>query len=691
MNRFIFCLKQKVLTLMVLWLILLFPARWAYADWRNVNPPKVSLDWGLSDVHFTSSVEGWAVGKDFLDSGGVLLHFTNGTWTSVTPPDVSPDWELSSVHFISPGEGWAVGHDLTNNGGVLLHFLNNSWTSVGPPDVGSDLDLLGVHFTSSGDGWVVGQNLSNGKGVILHFSNGSWAIVTPPNVSSDWGLWGVHFTSSSEGWAVGYDILNHSGILLHFSDDSWKSINPPSVSSDWRLHTVHLTSPNEGWAVGQDYSNRSGVLLHFSKGSWTSVSPPDVSADWGLNSIHSTSSSQGLAVGQDFSNKRGVLLQYSNGSWTSVDPPDVSTDWELFGVSLTSSNEAWAVGQGFQNSTSKGVLLKYAIPHISVSPTTISFPDLNIGTYLEKQVTVRDSGNAKLSIDTITSPSLPFLITRDDCSDRALGPGQSCKVIYRFVPTSSGTFESSSDIPSNDAQKDPVTVTMSGTGVPGPPISINLLNPPDGQGFDACSYYAGAAVPPRFQWHPSEIFKRIEVQFIPPEGSSKTPVKVSVKPDIEQLLITPSTWKKVLLLPDAESGTVYWKVVGGLADKSMVDSEVFSIDVKSPEPAGSPEISSTSITQPPPTLSWANNCNTKFKVWFGNDADFSKKKILSFSVKNPNDGGGLFSATLTPGQWKAVTKVVNNEVGATVYWYVESWDVLKRSEKIEGTPFPLTN
>ncbi len=100
------------------------------------NLPDVSSDWGLSGVRLA-----WAVGQDFENKRGVLLHLLSSSWISVEPPDISSDWGLSSVNLISSKEAWAVGQDFENKKGVLLHFSNGSWTSVELPDISSDWGL----------------------------------------------------------------------------------------------------------------------------------------------------------------------------------------------------------------------------------------------------------------------------------------------------------------------------------------------------------------------------------------------------------------------------------------------------------------------------------------------------------------------------------------------------------------------
>jgi hypothetical protein len=92
-----------------------------------------------------------------------------------------------------------------------------------------------------------------------------------------------------------------------------------------------------------------------------------------------------------------------------------------------------------------------------------------------------------------------------------------------------------------------------------------------------------------------------------------------------------------------------------------------------------------------PTLSWENHCGIKFKVWFGSDEIFTKKASYAFSVKNPNDNGGIFNKALTSGQWKAIRKLVNDAPGSMIFWYIESTDGLGRYAKTDVMNFVLTN
>ena len=141
-------------------------------------------------------------------------------------------------------------------------------------------------------------------------------------------------------------------------------------------------------------------------------------------------------------------------------------------------------------------------------------------------------------------------------------------------------------------------------------------------------------------------------------------------PNVNELAIRPSVWKRVLLLPGAEGEDSPGEVVAKKKDKTMVQSDVFSFDVAPPDPVGIPDISHTSrTTLPPPTISWENNCSTMFTVWLGNDSNFSnpnmKKMPLSFRIKSSDKFQDTFTKELTSAQWSSIRKLGGDITGAT--------------------------
>jgi len=223
-----------------------------------------------------------------------------------------------------------------------------------------------------------------------------------------------------------------------------------------------------------------------------------------------------------------------------------------------------------------------------------------------------------------------------------------------------------------------VTATFTLTSPPQP------KSPANGTTFDTCSYFS----PPMFEWTTSQSFQKLELQFYPSANPAK-PTRVKIKdPTVIQLPMPANTWKKILKLTGLSGGEVSWKIVGINKGQPAVESEVFTMTIAPPQPVGTPVISPTSKTDLP-NLGWGNACATKFKVYFSPDPTFSRKKKLTFIDQNPLDNGEYFSTTLVERTWNAIRKVVDDEEGSTIYWYVESWDVIKRYHRTDAMQFTL--
>ena len=135
------------------------------------------------------------------------------------------------------------------------------------------------------------------------------------------------------------------------------------------------------------------------------------------------------------------------------------------------------------------------VPDITVTDSIGSATDLNMpfgevteGNSSTKTVTVKNDGNADLSVGNIARNNPieePFSITDDTCSGRVLQQSESCEFTVSFSPVTTGMFNDSLDIPSDDPDEDPVTLTLSGKGLSAasnnPPTTPALIYPANGQ------------------------------------------------------------------------------------------------------------------------------------------------------------------------------------------------------------------
>ncbi len=258
---------------------------------------------------------------------------------------------------------------------------------------------------------------------------------------------------------------------------------------------------------------------------------------------------------------------------------------------------------------------------VTVDPQSIDFGEVIVGNSSERSITIQNNGNPSLRIGTITAPSAPYTIVTDLCSGTILPLGGTCALTVRISPSSTGSFNSTLTIPSNDFLRSKVEVSLTGKGV----VLIGLLSPEDQLSADACSIDDR----PLLQWEVFEAFTRYEIQF------SMSPtfdtVSMQINTSGKTVYTMKSTqWKKVLSIPGSNGGTIYWRVVGTTSNGLQSTSSQWSIFVAASTPVGNPAISPVSQGSLP-LLIWQNRCNVRFKVWFGSDADFSRKVSYSLS------------------------------------------------------------
>lgn len=119
-----------------------------------------------------------------------------------------------------------------------------------------------------------------------------------------------------------------------------------------------------------------------------------------------------------------------------------------------------------------------AAPVLDLDVRSVDFGTTPIGSPASRTVTIANTGDADLVIGTLgqgNGLAAPFSITADTCSGRTLQPqptGDTCTVMVRFLPTTTGTFNDSFAIPSNDPANNPATVSVSGQGDRVEPIPV---------------------------------------------------------------------------------------------------------------------------------------------------------------------------------------------------------------------------
>jgi hypothetical protein len=130
----------------------------------------------ITSLVMTSPTEGWAAGvlprPERGSVGGdatkpdnaLILHYRNSTWEEQArfPGPVDSFTTFNGIAMMSASEGWAVG-----TGGLIVHYSQGTWTRVASP---TSQALQSVAMVSAAEGWAVGDH-----GTVLHYARGAWS------------------------------------------------------------------------------------------------------------------------------------------------------------------------------------------------------------------------------------------------------------------------------------------------------------------------------------------------------------------------------------------------------------------------------------------------------------------------------------------------------------------------------------
>jgi hypothetical protein len=126
---------------------------------------------------------------------------------------------------------------------------------------------------------------------------------------------------------------------------------------------------------------------------------------------------------------------------------------------------------------------------LGVSPTSLSFGHVSVGSSSAQNITVTNTGNSNVTISSITSSGAGFSASGVS-ANTTLTPGQSVTLSVSFAPTATGSVTGSVLVASN-ATNSPAIVTFSGSGVASIPTlptcgklnDTNVYTPPNYDAF----------------------------------------------------------------------------------------------------------------------------------------------------------------------------------------------------------------
>jgi hypothetical protein len=252
--------------------------------------------------------------------------------------------------------------------------------------------------------------------------------------------------------------LYNSNRILSYQDSSGSGTNDAVITNSRQTRpTVSYDAVNQRYFVmWQDERNSTTSLANIDLyGQYINL---DGSLSGANYSISSNSSNQlAPAIAYDSFTKQFLAVWKDARNITSG-----TTASDIYG-------QLFSIGQP------QLTLLTTTLPVVQLVPAVHDFGAVNTGTSTQWSFIVKNTGDAALTIDpiaTIDLPSNPFTIAPTNKS--VLAPGSSATYTVTYLPTSSGTYNSTFTLRSDGGNQ---TVALSATGVPVGANTLNIASP----------------------------------------------------------------------------------------------------------------------------------------------------------------------------------------------------------------------
>ncbi len=543
-------------------------------------------------------------------------------------------WEggrFTSIDFPGDWETFTVADGINDFGNIV------GWYMSGPASMGRGFFYTGGGFTPFDfpDAWETSIEGINDSGAVVGWYQGEG---DPNNM-----IHGFLY----EGGAISFDFPGGFGTQAHGINNSGAIVGYYDDSSD---------------ASG----SRHGFL--YEGGGFISIDFPGASSTeaFGINNsndiVGSYTDSKGI--------NHGFL--YAGGNFTTIDFPFAHYT-HAYGI-----NDFGAIVGYYGDATGiHGFLLTPAETTCSTPGTPSNPSPSNGATGVSTSPTLSWSATSNTdSYDVYfgTSSYAPYVGNTTSTSYTPTGLNQGTTYYWKIVAKNDC---------GNSASGPVWSFTINHSGV------IALQSPTNGTVFDSCILIPSHR--PSFAWITAGTFKGFTILYSTSYSDFSTPIsRAAISPQKNSWIPTMGSWKAIMGT-SYNSGSVrdiYWKLVGTMADKTKVESEIgsFRIGDLQAVTVNTPSDAAVFSSTTPPTLSFNSNCNIKFLLQFSSLSDFSdarKIRGFTFTTRDPNIDT-VITRTLTSLQWASVKKLIGTGTG---YFRITAWDGINRKTISEVRSF----
>ena len=137
-------------------------------------------------------------------------------------------------------------------------------------------------------------------------------------------------------------------------------------------------------------------------------------------------------------------------------------------------------GAGNWGSTDHYGPIKIGTPDIAVSPESWDYGDVVVDSHSDKTFTVSNPGNAPLEVTETSLTGDNVFSIHSGGGSFTLNPGETHDIVVRFAPTEPGTKSATLSLGNNVDGKNPLDVSLSGTGIRPDTVATPTFSPAPG-------------------------------------------------------------------------------------------------------------------------------------------------------------------------------------------------------------------
>ena len=286
----------------------------------------------LTDMDFSTPVDGWVVGERDLDrdrSRPFIARFDTLSVDRVAVPRFDRRPRLAAVDALTPNDVWVVGSQSRKvlvDTAFAMHWDGSTWTKVPTPSPGRSSALTAVKAFAPDDVWAVGgwERRSDDfqfKTLVLHFDGTSWSRVPAPSPHSRVNLlFAVDGSSATDVWAGGYRGRGHA-LVLRWNGSEWQRVHLDRSIGDGIGYGLSAPAPGDVWVVGGDplSSAATPLAVHWDGTQWQSPPVPDLGGEEIFVDVFADQG-EAWAVGARFLHNRLFVraARWDGSAWSNV-------------------------------------------------------------------------------------------------------------------------------------------------------------------------------------------------------------------------------------------------------------------------------------------------------------------------------------------------------------------------------------